>query len=89
MEKTKDHCTAFIEKIFGIYFGDCCEKHDISYTLTGLWNKLKGDMRLLNCIRKKKWFMLLIAVPMYLVVSVFGFIFWGKAQVEMHFTRNS
>ena len=40
----KDYCTGFPEKIFGIYIGGACKKHDDTCSAKVFYNALKEDL---------------------------------------------
>lgn len=79
-----DYCTASPDKLFGVYIGCCCKKHDISYSMEGKIYRRQADINLRKCIRlkfiaKRKprlgW---LVSRKYFFGVVVAGLFFWKK-----------
>ena len=66
----------------------------IEYQYTGVWNwvlflfyplglKMTYDLKLLICITKVKWYLFPVGILMFIAVSLFGWIFFGLAQLKL------
>jgi len=72
----KNHCSCFIDKLFGKDWSDCCKAHDEDYKLLKEGDSTKrSDLRFLSCLKKKAWKSL--AYVMYGAVRIFGRNFKG------------
>ncbi len=50
----KDWCSRWPDSHAGVYYGDCCEKHDYIYTVCKTWKeRRKGDKELRGCVYQR------------------------------------
>ena len=71
----KNHCTCFVDSIFGVYIGDCCKQHDEDFYNQNI-SKEVADKKLFKCVRSKT--NVVLASAMWIAVRTFGYIFWNR-----------
>jgi hypothetical protein len=65
-----NHCSCFVDTLFGKYHGDCCEQHDKDYGKGSGLKRITADKRFYICLKKRTYKP--IAYLMWLAVRKFG-----------------
>lgn len=59
MSERKDWCSNFPDEVGGVYYGDCCRRHDHEYSIPGDRHKRRlADVNLRDCVTLRavaKW----------------------------------
>ena len=77
---TTDRCSRWPDRLFGVDYGGCCEKHDEPYGRGGpAPERLEADIELLGCVARKfrwTWLGRLVGIAMFVGVSIGGCPWW-------------
>lgn len=85
MKRKYDYCTLSPDKVFGVYIGCACKKHDKAYSKEGrIKNRLYADKAFFWNIfkefrkQKKRKLGFIVALLYFLAVRIFGVFFWKQ-----------
>ena len=75
----KTKCTCALDNIFNYDLSVCCFFHDRNYKNQNV-SRYKADKLFYNCLKNisSKY----IAIPYFLAVRIFGWIWWLKSKKE-------